>query len=225
MASTSWLAAASEKDDFKFKSPYLLLHQKKIPICAISSVLKRKLSLGNSPCRNCKAKSTSLQRKLAYYKSSDEAWTRIDTWYGAVSDFTFYNGKLYAIDYIGRIMSCDIKGNNPTIGQLVTTLPGEVVHNILVKLYIVESSESDTLLVISRQGTGALLIDEEAEEERYTYGAYAFQVFKVDLSRNTWMEIKDLGNRAAFLGHYSSFSSEASDFSECKPNCIYFTDD
>ncbi|TXG51284.1 hypothetical protein EZV62_023808 [Acer yangbiense] len=164
-------------------------------------------------------------RKLAYYKSSDEAWTRIDTWYGAVSDFTFYNGKLYAIDYLGRIMSCDIEGDNPTIGQLGTTLPGELVHNILEKLYIVESSESDTLLVISQEGVQVRPIDEEAEEERYTYGTYAFQVFKVYLSTNTWIEIKDLGNRAVFLGHNSSFSFEASDISGCKSNCIYFTDD
>ncbi|XP_031284794.1 F-box protein SKIP23-like [Pistacia vera] len=38
-------------------------------------------------------------------------------------------------------------------------------------------------------------------------------------------EVKNLGNRALFLGHSSSLSIEASEATGCKPNCIYFTDD
>ena len=51
-----------------------------------------------------------------------------------------------------------------------------------------------------------------------------FKVFEVDLGGGKWKELKSLGNRALFLGHYSFVSVEASDFSGCRANCIYFTD-
>ncbi|KAK3019309.1 hypothetical protein RJ639_004629 [Escallonia herrerae] len=58
----------------------------------------------------------------------------------------------------------------------------------------------------------------------YTYGTTSFQVFEVDLSKNGRTEVKNLGHRALFLGHSSSFSIEASH--ECiKADCIYFVDD
>ena len=37
-----------------------------------------------------------------------------------------------------------------------------------------------------------------------------FKVFEVDLGGGKWKELKSLGNRALFLGHYSSVSVEAS---------------
>ena len=54
------------------------------------------------------------------------------------------------------------------------------------------------------------------------YGTMGFKVFEVDLGGGKWKELKSLGNRALFLGNNSSISVEASDFSGCRANCIYF---
>ena len=57
-----------------------------------------------------------------------------------------------------------------------------------------------------------------------SYGTTAFKVFEVNLGGEEWKELKNLDNRALFLGRNSSISVKASDFSGCKANCIYFTD-
>lgn len=59
-----------------------------------------------------------------------------------------------------------------------------------------------------------------------TYGTTSFKVLELDLNDNKWVKVKDLGNRALFLGYNSSFSIEVSvDSNRIKNNCIYFTDD
>ena len=40
-----------------------------------------------------------------------------------------------------------------------------------------------------------------------------------------WLEVKTLDGKALFLGDNASISLTASDFPECEPNCIYFTDE
>ncbi|KAF8412279.1 hypothetical protein HHK36_000240 [Tetracentron sinense] len=63
--------------------------------------------------------------------------------------------------------------------------------------------------------------------EVYDYQTTKFRVFKPDLSKSNgeWVELKNLGDRALFLGQSTSMSIVASDFPKCKANCIYFTDD
>ncbi|KAK4843861.1 hypothetical protein QYF36_023305 [Acer negundo] len=72
---------------------------------------------------------------------------------------------------------------------------------------------------------GAQLDEMKEDESKSNYETYAFQIFEVDLSSNTWKEVKNLGNKALFLGDNSSFSIEVLDVTRCKSNCIYFTDD
>lgn len=40
-----------------------------------------------------------------------------------------------------------------------------------------------------------------------------------------WGEVKSLGDRILFLGDNCGFSARASDFSNCKGNCVFFTDE
>ena len=51
---------------------------------------------------------------------------------------------------------------------------------------------------------------EKPRIDNWTYGTMGFKVFEVDLGGGKWKELKSLGNRAPFLGHYSSVSVEAS---------------
>ncbi|TXG57190.1 hypothetical protein EZV62_018503 [Acer yangbiense] len=132
---------------------------------------------------------------IAYCRLGHEKWTTIETGGLTFFDITYFKGTLYAIDCKGRIIAYDLR------------------------------ESSGELLVISREGVSIHPIT-EGSDDNYTYGTYEFRVFKVDIISTmtiTWMEIKDLGNIALFLGYNTSMSIEASNF--YKPNCIYFTDD
>lgn len=49
-------------------------------------------------------------------------------------------------------------------------------------------------------------------------------MFEVNLSTKTWTTLKNLGNKALFLGHHSSFSIKISNYNtQCNANSIYFT--
>ncbi|KAK3012547.1 hypothetical protein RJ639_009338 [Escallonia herrerae] len=165
--------------------------------------------------------------KLAFCKPGiNNAWTTIETKLSMYFDVIHFNGNFYAVDGQGNVLLCDVEGANPTIAKVVAKFPSELQPTIIEKLYLVESSGK--LLVVSREGVMVRPVDETGDVDEdnceLTYGTTSFQVFEVDLSNDGWTEVKNLGNRALFLGHNSSFSVEASH--ECvKANCIYFADD
>ena len=87
---------------------------------------------------------------------------------------------------------------------------------IVERMYLFESSGK--LLAAFRGGVGL-------NEDEVTYGCNGFQVYELNLSEKTWMEVKSLENKALFVGHNTSLCLPASTIYGCKPNCIYFTDD
>lgn len=120
---------------------------------------------------------------------------------------------LYAVK-TSQAPAFDIRGNNPTVVQEVSSLPGELLRFFPGSWYVAESTGK--LLVIVREGSQV--------NDNWSYGTTRFQVLGLDFLTNTWTEVENLGDRALFLGHNSSFSVDAS-ISHCKANCIYFTDD
>ncbi|KAL5814146.1 hypothetical protein ACOSQ4_024787 [Xanthoceras sorbifolium] len=142
--------------------------------------------------------------KLAYFRQGDKVWRTIERWHSCYADIIYYKGQFYAIDHRGRIMVCDVEEDDSIVARQIANMPIELVA-YKTKIYLVESA--GTLLVVTR-----VAIEEKT----------IFQIFVVDLSNNTFTEIKNLGNRSLFLGDNSSLSIE---ISRRKPNCIYFTDD
>lgn len=166
-------------------------------------------------------------RKLAYFRPGNKVWNTINIYgrelHTMYDDVIYYNNKFYAVNGRGEIIVCDFSGEE-VVGHPVAQVPLDLVEiynddmEKLEKLYLVECGEA--LLVVSREGVYMRRVG-----KRYIQSTFAFQIFQVDLRTNTWTVVKDLGNRALFLGYNSSMSIEASEFSGCKPNCIYFTDD
>lgn len=63
----------------------------------------------------------------------------------------------------------------------------------------------------------------ETNPKTNTYGAKQFDVYKVDVDKESYEEVFDLGNRALFLGFNATLAVEQD---ECfKGNSVYFTDD
>ena len=166
--------------------------------------------------------------KFAFCRHGDKSWTKIRTKFPFLEcflDVVYYNNnnKFYCVDNQGGVFACDIRSPDPGLTSTpVTTLPEELAHRIsdVTLFYLVESS--GTLLLVSQQLD--LLVPPVWGEGINEYWTKGFIVFEVGLDGREWNELKSLDNRALFLGHNSSISVEAFDFSGCIPNCIYFTD-
>ncbi|KAK3231729.1 hypothetical protein Dsin_003610 [Dipteronia sinensis] len=144
--------------------------------------------------------------KLAYAKPGDKTWTRIVGI--SYADVTYYKGKYYAIDANYIITAIDVTSDNPSMIQVTQIQQLSTFRWDYERLYILESAGA--LVVVVRKLEN---IDSQ------------FRVFDIDVSNGTWTEVKDLGNKALFLGQYSSLSVEISHVSHCKANCLYFIQD
>ncbi|TXG47804.1 hypothetical protein EZV62_027098 [Acer yangbiense] len=149
-------------------------------------------------------------RYLAYCRAGDKTWTTVYSGQTMFHDVVYYKEKFYAINSFNDIHVCDVRSDiNLTVTQQVGNIPGELSKLKPERLYMVES-EGALLVVMGRKN----------------YSDHSSWVFSVDLSTNTWTEIKDLGKRSLFLSQNSSVSIEISfDDNYCKSNCIYFVQD
>ncbi|KAK2663759.1 hypothetical protein Ddye_002333 [Dipteronia dyeriana] len=155
--------------------------------------------------------------KLAYFRPGFKTWIAIDSCQHTYSDVIYCRGMFYAIDVGGGITVIDIRSDNTAAAKrVVADLPLELVpREFRTKFYLVESA-------------GKFLVVGRKFHYRITdYGTTAFRVVEVDLSRNQneWSPVKNLGNRALFVGDNSSLSVQVFDNSNFKPNRIYFTED
>ncbi|GAY52529.1 hypothetical protein CUMW_142520 [Citrus unshiu] len=173
----------------------------------------------------------SLQAMLLYGRDGNlgcarpggQVWRKINTSNNAKHfvDAIYFQNQFYAINAFGQIFA--VKDDDSTATR-IAELPAEFIEDVVEYLYMVES-EDGTLFVVSRRGVQVPPTHLGYLTEENTFRTLGFQVFEVDLSTNKWSKIQNLGNRSLFLGFNSSLSVDASSNSECKPNCIYFTDD
>lgn len=115
---------------------------------------------------------------------------------------------IYAVDFEGNISIVGFRGGSqsqPTVGRVVNGLPSDFIVHSLSELW-----------VMVRDGIATNL-------KTNTYGATQFDVYKVDVDKERYEEVFDLGNRALFLGFNATLAVEQD---ECfKGNSVYFTDD
>lgn len=133
------------------------------------------------------------------------------------SDLLCYQNQFYAVNTLGEIIihRINIDRDGVDIKQVADLSCERLTNKCARKVYLVELDGK--LLVISRQGLSV--------QSDFTYGTNGFQIFEVNLMRNKWTEIKDLGDKAVFVGDNSSFSVTVGDSNSIlKRNSIYFTD-
>ncbi|KAF5740408.1 F-box protein SKIP23-like [Tripterygium wilfordii] len=150
---------------------------------------------------------------LAFCREGDDNWTLVhqDDAKLIFEDVVYWKGNLYAVDYSGRLIECDLGGPIPEVKRILTTrlIIGD-------RSYLVVSGEE--LLLVSRT-------KECCFGERHYRRTKKFMVFKLDEESLTWVEVADLRDRMFFVGNNFALSLSANDFPECKANYIYFTDD
>ncbi|CAN4077575.1 unnamed protein product [Withania somnifera] len=172
---------------------------------------------------------------LSFWRPGDLLWTRLKmpATNGHFSDVVYFKGNFYAVTYGGCVQVCDLTGSEPTEGNIIVHLTPWIDG----RFYILESLGS--LFVVAQCGIDLRLVrddreripltlilggDEEEDSFPYTYGTREFHVFQIDLDSRGITPIRDLGDRAFFLGDNASLSVQASQFPGIRPNHIYFTD-
>ncbi|PIA28836.1 hypothetical protein AQUCO_06600039v1 [Aquilegia coerulea] len=170
--------------------------------------------------------------KLVFFKSGNKAWIPLEwdrkDWippeldrneWGFFEDVIYSNKtqQFYALLDTGVVIAIDFNNNErgrvttPNLKQITPpppTQPGLGWY----KKYLVETSTGELWQVL--------------KEFFYTNGdSTMFQVFKFDHIGVNWIRMHNIGDNIFFLGENASTYHSASDFPECKPNCIYYTQD
>ncbi|XP_021757916.1 putative F-box protein At1g65770 [Chenopodium quinoa] len=163
-------------------------------------------------------KPCSLVYTASFWNSKDEKWVVIPKlpYLENITDITFYKGEFYVVDSKGRMVASS--GFDDAIRPLITrpTWALDRWSSLSDKVYLVESAGK--LLQVLRCYPDLTLpkyIDQRVSK---------FIVWEVNVDKGETKEVKNLGNRALFLGLNSCFSMEASPHC-CKPNCIYYVSD
>ncbi|XP_004292574.1 PREDICTED: probable F-box protein At1g44080 [Fragaria vesca subsp. vesca] len=151
----------------------------------------------------------------------DEDWKTIIVRDETMMDVVYYKGQFYFLYFSGRVSVFDI--DKEELRVVAPSLPKEQLllllgSNVRIKKrYLVESG--GVLLVV-------LFTAHTYSSEGLAFGCRVFEVPFTDSKSWVDSEVKSLGKRTIFLTpSSSSFSIEASDYSRCKPNCIYFMND
>ncbi|KAJ8547917.1 hypothetical protein K7X08_021153 [Anisodus acutangulus] len=155
-------------------------------------------------------------RTFAFWRPGSKSFTSVDSTipYCAFSDVTWHDGHFYGVSFMGNIVILDFTSDyySTTAARVIMSqLPPRVACSN--KVYIVYSMGE--LLVINRDGC------HNFEEGDDSYGVKQFRVYKINDS--SYEEVKDLGNRALFLGFSATLAVEPPP--GCQGNRIYFTDD
>ncbi|KAK4728595.1 hypothetical protein R3W88_021583 [Solanum pinnatisectum] len=158
---------------------------------------------------------------FAFWRPGDLCWTIIASKkYGEVTDIHYFNGQLYLTAHPGIIFVVD--PGNPGTPRLVINME---IYDIVVRRYgtffhLVEVSGA--LLFVAQ-----ICDYEEPDGPNGGYSASMFRVWEIDVIKGEAKVIKELGDRAIFLGRNASININNVSSKQVlgvKPNHIYFTD-
>ncbi|KAK6914200.1 Domain unknown function DUF295 [Dillenia turbinata] len=184
-----------------------------------------------------------LESEIAYCRSEDTAWSEINGSHKPYSDIIFRDEKLHALSDEGSVEIWAFSKDEIPV-KLIDIQPSfseklydwEMRDKMTTRWYLVESSKGDLLVVVRYIGEfvdgdgqllteADLLTDDQIQPLICPYKTVGFGVYKLEFGWKKWVKVESLGDGVVFVGMSESMWVSASEFRECKRNCIYFTDD
>ncbi|XP_057475953.1 F-box protein SKIP23-like [Actinidia eriantha] len=155
--------------------------------------------------------------RLAFFKLGDESWNFINTKRDYVfCDVIYHKCQIYAVNCWSELVKIDVASG---VDQVMTKR-SRVCAQVA---YLIESQEGDLLLV--QRFWKSIDVDDENNSHSKTFKFKVFKlVYPVGEAQEKWIEIKNIGDQALFLGDNHSLAVSTSEFPECQSNCIYYTD-
>ncbi|KNA19124.1 hypothetical protein SOVF_064610 [Spinacia oleracea] len=171
---------------------------------------------------------------ISYAKSGDLEWTSVITKginKGAcVLDVVRWGSQMIFLYWDGGTGYCDINKldhSNLEPATLMEYLPpptNSLKNRALEKVYLLVSF-GDLLIVRRLKQMINYDDDEIGDPDYFSYQTMDFEVYKLKLGTKNWKRVNESDDVALFVGDNTCMSVRASNFSNCKNNCIYFTDD
>ncbi|XP_057761148.1 uncharacterized protein LOC130981584 [Arachis stenosperma] len=161
---------------------------------------------------------------LAFYKSNNKRWLKLPTSADATTyfqDVIFFQEKIYAVDDDGQLYEFDTKTKTGPVG---------IIHEAAPPSDVVTQGEISNLKYLIGCADGSLLMvvrhlrNLMEHDEKRSYETIKFDIYKLEKNANTWSRITSLGNYVLVIGFNASVQMLAGDFSNCKGNQIFFTD-
>ncbi|XP_074267085.1 uncharacterized protein LOC141590384 [Silene latifolia] len=181
---------------------------------------------------------------IAVAKPGDSKWAHIEPIEGYIHEFAEAAycpglGLILFMTYQGTLCFWDLRLNKPL--ALQPYLPSPVCFPIdylttkyYRKFYLVESF-GNILAVLRWVDVYVVQLSEDrfvdgmgnsvSYFDKLGYNTSYFEVYKLDIHANKWIEMDDLEDLALFVGNSPASSVTASSFKGCQGNSIYYTDD
>ncbi|XP_056692532.1 F-box protein SKIP23 isoform X2 [Spinacia oleracea] len=164
-----------------------------------------------------------------YAKPGDLVWTSVITKEinikACVKDVVRWGSQIIFLYADGNSGYCDINAlnhSNLEPATLMKYLPPPERFIPPYKVYLLVSF-GDLLMVCRHKRCINYEIEDDPDD--FSYQTIDFEVYKLNLGTKNWKRVNELDDVALFVGDNTSMSVRASNFSNCKSNCIYFTDD
>ncbi|RYR18381.1 hypothetical protein HN51_037405 [Arachis hypogaea] len=163
---------------------------------------------------------------LAFYKPSNRKWlkltTNTDAW-TYFQDVIFFQEKIYIIDDDGQLYVFDTNTKAKPVRIIhevtppsdVVTVEDEEVSNLK---YLIGCADGSLLMVVRH------LHNLMQQDNQRSYETIKFDIYELKKNANTWSRVTSLGNYVLIIGFNASVQMLADDFSNCKGNQIFFTD-
>ncbi|KAF7069217.1 hypothetical protein CFC21_074878 [Triticum aestivum] len=158
----------------------------------------------------------SESRQLSFARVGDCKWTLLPVGYD-YQDCIYMDGLLYAFTSFGQIDTFDL--NSPTITR--NRIIGDMKTYTQGRLYVLQAPSGD-LLQVHRN---LEIQDTDDDDEEFIFVTNNILLYKVDMAAKDLVLVNDLHDQVLFLGCNQSQYLSAEEFSQLKPNCVYFTDD
>ncbi|GLT51031.1 hypothetical protein SLA2020_244780 [Shorea laevis] len=160
---------------------------------------------------------------LIYYKNGDISWRPFnDSGFPNsifLDDIMCCENKLHVLTVDGAIHTWDLETGYPE---------NEIYNRYAASNHTFQRLDCLNYRVYLVQSDGEILLVARnvLEEDDHDITTETFDVYKLDLEGQKWVEVETLGdNRSLFLGQNQSVAVSTEDFSRSKGNCIYFTHD
>ncbi|KAF5740910.1 F-box protein SKIP23-like [Tripterygium wilfordii] len=189
----------------------------------------KKIVLSSSPSTDNNFTAVAIVRihlgRLAYYRNNkDRCWKLTD----AVNylDIVCHNGLFYVLylqEKHGVAVFNMSKGDLTRVSLVILERPTSMDFRLSIDIRLVCSGD-DVLLVVQHMERDVEYFPDPREKSLWKSKVLWMEVFRFGWRRRRLERVRDLGDRALFVGQNNGFSLLASDCAGCMKNCIYFTD-
>ncbi|XP_057785375.1 putative F-box protein At5g55150 [Salvia miltiorrhiza] len=149
--------------------------------------------------------------QLAFCRPGYSSWKNIrDTNDAGFIDAACLGDRIYAIRDLGSLIAIDIES------LAVVNITGQH-HPRHVSLSLLPRWDWERLFLVESSGELWIVL-----QRHKSINSIEFLIYSFDFVKKKWIRLSSLGNSAVFVDSSCSVVTGASEFLNCKSNCVYF---